>query len=110
MRFEFRPSIDDIGLSCEDLIDRDNGNVTVASDVHEDYQVLLREAPRLLKLLRDIVAVDTVDRNRTPLMSCQGQAMDGYTKLANYEALVSAARPVVAEIDNDERRRESQHD
>ncbi len=49
MRFVYHPSIDTLGDDCDDLIDKDNGNITVASDVEEEYQGLLEAAPDLLE-------------------------------------------------------------
>lgn len=49
MKFVYRPSINDCDEDAWDLIDKDNGNLTVACDVTEEYQLLLLAAPELLE-------------------------------------------------------------
>lgn len=52
MRFVYHPSVTDDDLDAEDLIDKENGNITVASDVEKEYQPLLRAAPDMLAVLK----------------------------------------------------------
>jgi len=49
-------------------------------------------AAELAGALEAIVAVDDVDKSRKPMISNQGQAMNGYTKLANYDLTMTTAR------------------
>ncbi|MFA5036959.1 MAG: hypothetical protein WC479_07270 [Candidatus Izemoplasmatales bacterium] len=42
--------------------------------------------------LRDIL--DAFEQQR-PLLSCQGQAMDGYSALANFQAIAKEARSLL---------------
>lgn len=60
---------------------------------------LIAAAPELLGALREFVDVDDADRDGRALISNQGQGMDGYTKLANYERAVSRARAVIAKAE-----------
>ena len=55
MRFVYHPSIDVMGEDADDLIDKDNGNITVASDVEEQYQPLLLAAPDLLEACKNAI-------------------------------------------------------
>jgi hypothetical protein len=56
MRLVYRPSIDNQDQPCWDLIDKDNGNVTVACDVEDEYQSLLLAAPDLLEACKRTLA------------------------------------------------------
>jgi hypothetical protein len=49
-------------------------------------------------MLKLFIAVDDFDKSRKPLMSAQGQGMDGFTKLANYDALIPVARALVLKL------------
>lgn len=59
-------------------------------------QTVLTELRRLLQRLID---VDDADKSGKGLVSAQGQGMDGYTKLANYERCVEKARKALATLD-----------
>lgn len=74
MRLVYHPSVDDDDLDCDDLIDKDNGNITVASDVHEDYQDLFENAPQLLEgclsLLRFMAGYHWIHSDGPPDPKC----------------------------------------
>jgi hypothetical protein len=55
------------------------------------------ECARLREALRRFVAIDDADKSGKPLMSCQGQGMDGFSKLANYESATAKARAALKE-------------
>jgi hypothetical protein len=55
MKFAYRPSVDQYDELCEDLIDKDNGHITVCREVEEAYQNLILAAPRGLELAEEIL-------------------------------------------------------
>ena len=53
------------------------------------------QCERCLKLeatLKKFISIDDAARGGKALISNQGQGMDGYSKLANYDAVVKEAR------------------
>ena len=52
----------------------------------------------VLLMLDQIIAVADAAKSGGPLLSCQGQGMDGHSELANYRDCVENARRVVAQI------------
>ena len=63
---------------------------------------LRAEKAELLEILRKFIAIDDADKGGKALFSCQGQGMDGYMKLANYEGLIPKARAAVANTERKE--------
>ena len=53
----------------------------------------------LIDVLELFVAIDDAEKAGAALMSNQGQGMDGYTKLANYDSVVKKARVVLEKLD-----------
>ena len=66
--------------------------IVLACNVHDE----------LLAACKAFVAVDDADKSRKPLLAAQGQAMDGHTKLANYESCVKRARAAIAKAEKGE--------
>jgi len=62
---------------------------------------LIAAAPNLLNSLAKFVFIDDIDKSGKSLVSNQGQGMDGYSKLANYDSLVGKARVIIAEATGD---------
>ena len=56
---------------------------------------LKAEKADLLEILRKFIDIDDADKGGKALFSCQGQGMDGYMKLANYEGLIPKARAAI---------------
>lgn len=52
-------------------------------------------ARSLLGLCKRIVAVRTAAESSGPLLSCQGQAMGGYSELADYRNIAEACRRIL---------------
>jgi len=52
---------------------------------------------KLVEALNRFINVDDVDKGGDALISNQGQGMDGYTKLSNYESCVNKARQAIKE-------------
>ena len=48
-----------------------------------------------LELLRKLVDVLNLAESGKPLIHCQGQAMDGYTQLANYRSIAKQAKQLI---------------
>ena len=72
MKFVYRPSIDNHDNLTWNLIDKDNGNLTVACDVEKEYQSLLLAAPDLLAAAKGTLQV--LER----MCSCEpGRPADG---------------------------------
>ena len=63
---------------------------------------LKAERAGLLEILRKFIDIDDADKGGKALFSCQGQGMDGYMKLANYEGLIPKARAAVANTERKE--------
>src|SRR5262245_17270498 len=74
-----------VGRHDEKQIEADADLMTHAPT---DLAELCAYAGRLEDALRAFVRIDDLDRSGKPLFSNQGQGMDGYTKLANYESCV----------------------
>lgn len=60
---------------------------------------LRKRIKKLEKALAAFVDVDDADKSGKPLISQQGQGMDGYSKLVNYELCVAKARHLLEEED-----------
>ena len=56
---------------------------------------LISAAPELLKALTKFVHIDDLDIGKIALFANQGQAMDGYSKLANYQECIKEARKAI---------------
>lgn len=50
-----------------------------------------------MQICRDLVSVLDAYDGQKPLVSCQGQAMDGYSALANFVDIAKSARAVISE-------------
>lgn len=53
-RLVARVSTDCLGEICTDIIDKNNGNLTVASDVDEDYENLIINSAEMYDVLSSI--------------------------------------------------------
>lgn len=73
-----------------------SGNDKVAEYMYVEDATIAAAGLDMLAALRAFVAIDDADKDGKALMSAQGQGMDGYTKLANYEACIAAARAAIA--------------
>jgi len=63
---------------------------------------LRAEKVDLVEILRKFIAIDDADKGGKALFSCQGQGMDGYMKLANYEGLIPKARAAIEAVERKE--------
>lgn len=70
----------------------DSGYVLVCGANQEANARLIASAPGLAAVVLALVGILDAADGRLPLAANQGQAMDGYTELANYRALGSNAR------------------
>jgi hypothetical protein len=78
-----------------DMLEDKDAEITRLRAETKKKDALLKEAREALERF---VAVDDADKSGEPLLSCQGQGMDGYTKLANYESCTTKARPTLASL------------
>lgn len=67
-----------------------------AKALFEELQHRLEQVERLRAALQAFVAIDDADKSAKALLSNQGQGMDGYSKLANYEACIASARQALS--------------
>lgn len=73
-------------------------SVCMLAQVRDDEISQLRaQNAKLRNALLKIVDVDDRDKSGRALVFNQGQGMDGYTKLAEYEAATKAARAALEE-------------
>ncbi len=54
----------------------------------EDCQVSVTYTDNLRQIVKRMLAVKEASDSGKPLVSCQGQAMDGYSELANYRSIL----------------------